>query len=38
MVGTAYMRMQIDRKEPDEFGFDDDDPVAPNDLRGRSHG
>ena len=27
MVGTAYMRMQIDRKEPDEFGFDDDDPV-----------
>jgi len=27
MVGAAYIRHQIDRKEPDEAGFDDDDPV-----------
>lgn len=27
MLGAAYMRMQIDRKEPDERGFDDDDPI-----------
>lgn len=27
MLGAAYMRFQIDRKEDDELGFDDDDPV-----------
>jgi len=27
MLGAAYMRYQINRKEPDEAGFDDDDPV-----------
>lgn len=27
MLGAAYMRFQIDRVEPDEQGFDADDPV-----------
>ena len=27
MLGAAYMRYHIDRKETDEVGFDDDDPV-----------
>ena len=27
MLGAAYMRFQIDRKEDDELGFDDDDPI-----------
>ena len=27
MLGAAYMRFQINRKEVDEAGFDDDDPV-----------
>jgi transglycosylase-like protein with SLT domain len=27
MLGASYMRHQIDRKESDEIGFDDDDPI-----------
>jgi Transglycosylase SLT domain len=27
MLGASYMRHQIDRKEDDEVGFDDDDPI-----------